>query len=646
MAKSISYFIAAIVVGTLTACVSTSPLPTQESNAKTIEVIPTIIPTSTLIPTPTPEPPKVLSVCMGAEPSSLFLYADSSSTARNIRQAIYDGPIDIHHGVIQPVILESIPSLSNGGAELQSTEAQPGDLIMDAQGEWVSLQNGVRYRPSGCTGYDCAQAFESGQTVSLDKLVVRFRILPGLLWSDGTPLTANDSVFSFSVAKSFYGNTLDVLRFTESYTALDEQTIEWVSIPGYQGEYADHFFSPLPHHQLGLLPIEQLLTTEASSRMPLGWGPYIIDEWTLGDHITLSRNPNYFRSAEGLPAFDYLVFRFVPDAETAVDALLVGECDYLDQTSLDLTQVLRMLDAQENGSIALEFQQTASWEQLVFGIDSLDDEKLDLLGTKEIRQALAMCIDRQRLVDELLFGRSAIPDGYLFPAHILHNPDLPHYEFDPQKALELFAVQGWVDYDQDPSTPLAAVGIAGIPDFTPFEFSYLIPDDSERIAAAQIVTESLAQCGIQVDVQALTWTKFLAPGPEGPVFGRNFELAQFAWAESPIPACYLYLSEEIPGPYPDFPKGWGGGNLSGYQNPEFDQVCQSALTSLPDTDEYVTAHQRAQEIFAEELPVIPLYWRLEFVAMRPDMCNSISNDRPFFELSNIEDYNYGESCLE
>lgn len=583
---------------------------------------------------------------MGREPNSLFLYADRSSAARGVLQAVYDGPVDILDGEIQPVILESIPSLENGDVELRPVEAQAGDIIIDAQGNWTSLQDGVSYRPSGCTSVDCAQVFETGQPATMDELVVRFRLIPAILWSDGIPLTASDSVFSFSVAQSFYGNTSEVLRFTRSYTAVDERTVEWVSIPGYQGEYADHFFSPLPQHLLDGMTIEEMLTSEISTRTPLGWGPYKVDEWIAGDHITLSRNENYFRNGEGLPGADHVVFRFVNDAAAAVDALLVGECDYLESASLDLSLAPRLLEAQEDGRIQVEFRQSASWEQIAIGIDSLDTDRPDFFETREIRQAIAMCIDRQRMVDELLLGGSVVADGYLFPGHQLHSAEIAQYEFDPQAALELLASIGWADFDQDPSTPLTSLGVTGVPDDTPFEFSYLIPEDSERQAAARIVQESLTRCDIHANVQTQPWDQFLAPGPEGQVFGRTFDMAQFAWSESEIPPCYLYLSEEIPGPYPDYPKGWGGGNLAGYHNPEFDQACRTAMHTLPDTDEYAAAHRKAQAIFAEELPGIPLYWRLELIAMRADLCARGSTDQSIYDLTKIETFDYGKGCSD
>lgn len=640
MLKFIRFFVLVIFIGIVAACTS-RPTPEEPGVDLTVQALVEAITSATPQPSPTPEPPSVLTVCMGQEPSSLFIYADTSAAARGILQAIYDGPFDRIHGQVQPVILERIPSLQNGDAELRPVEVVKGDIIIDADGLWVTLTEETRYRPSGCTSAACAQTYTGDQPVLMDALAVRFRLLPNLLWSDGTPLTAQDSVYSFNVAQAFYGNISDVLRYTQSYLALDAQTVEWRAIPGYQGAYATHFFSPLPEHILGAMEMNTLLTSELAARNPLGWGAYALEEWISGDHITLQRNENYFRSAEGLPRFERLVFRFVDDGSAAVDALLVGECDYIDQTALTLDDAPRLLEAQEDGRIQLDIQRSTSWEQIVLGIDSLAEEQVNFFGSKEIRQALAMCIDRQRMVDELLYGGSQIPKSYLPPEHILSNPEAAGYDFDPQNALDLLGSLGWVDHDGAPNTPLASLGVEGLPDFTPLEFSYLIPEDSEREAAARIVKESLAQCGIGVSVETLPWAQFLAPGPEGPLFGRAFEAAQFAWAESQLPPCYLYLSEEIPGPHPEYAKGWGGGNLAGYSNPEFDQACKIALSSLPDTEEYLDAHRAAQAIFAEELPAIPLYWRIELVAMRPDMCT-----QELFDLTQIEVFDYGRGCLE
>ena len=647
MVKTLKLLFAAIVIGTLTACGQPETLSDEDAMSTALALVTAeALPTPGPPPSPTPQPPRVLTVCMGQEPTSLFPYGDASAAAMHIRQAIYDGPLDVVNGDVQPVILEQIPSLENGDALLRPVDVRPGDIIVDASGNWVALGDGVLYRPSGCSSLDCAQVYTGDQPVQMDELVVRFRLLPGILWSDGAPLTANDSVYAYDVARVFYGNALGVLRYTQAYTALDDLTVEWVAVPGYQGAYAMNFFSPLPKHLWEQMRAEEMLSAELTTRYPLGWGPYVLTEWIRGDHLTLSRNERYFRAAEGLPYFDNLVFRFVPDGDAAVDALLVGECDLVDPTALSRQQIQRLLDVQSQGRAQVRVTKSASFEQLVFGIDSLNPDNRGVFASTEVRQAVAMCIDRQALVDQLYFGTSAVPDGYLLPEHTLAAEGLSHYEFDPEAALELLSAQGWVDFDQDMNTPLTSLGAPGFPDGTPLTFTYLVPDDSERQAAAQIVQASLAQCGIQTEVQVLPWDEFLLPGPDGAVFGRLFDLAQFAWAESQTPLCNLFVSTEIPGPYPDFPKGWGGGNLAGFSNPEFDQACQTAQTSLPDGEAYRQAHQQAQRIFAEELPVVPLYWHVNVVAARPELCLDDLNLETLVNLAAVELVKLGEGCSQ
>ena len=121
------------------------------------------------------------------------------------------------------------------------------------------------------------------------------------------------------------------------------------------------------------------------------------------------------------------------------------------------------------------------------------------------------------------------------------------------------------------------------------------------------------------------------------------------WPSTPgfRPPCrlaFFTLPAEIPGPYPQSPKGWGGANASGYSNPAFDQACQQALSSLPDDAGYKEAQSQAQEIFAEDLPAIPLYLRLDLVATRPDMCGVTLDPSAESALWNLEAFNYGASC--
>jgi peptide/nickel transport system substrate-binding protein len=618
-------------------------IPTQVIAQTTVAPSPSQV---TVTATPTLLPSRLLTICLISEPRSLFLYDAVSPSEQNVLAAIYDGPIDVNNFTAQPVILDKLPSLSDGDAILQAVEVDNGDLIVDAQGNLNSLGDGVLYRPSGCSEQACAQTYSGTGPVQMDELVLHFKLLPGLQWSDGSPLTAGDSVYSYEVAHSLYPSTLpDQVSRTASYQALDDQTVEWVGIPGFiDGLYQAKFFSPLPQHAWAGIPVTELSSAEASSRIPLGWGAYVIDEWAVGDHITLHANPLYFRAGEGLPYFDNLVYRFVSDSNEAQSAVLVGECDLVNQTAGLEAQSAYLFQLRDEGSISLFFQDATAWDILEFGISSLGEDRPAFFANQQVRQAMAMCIDRQALVDQLSAGQMHIADLYVPPMHPLYNPEAKHYGFDPQAAAELLTASGWLDSDNDPSTPRIAQGVEAVTDGVSFMVQYLVSDDEQHQAAAQMIRADLERCGIQMEVLAQPVEEYLAAGPDGPVFGRQFDLAQFAWMTAVEPPCSLYLSSEIPAAYPDSPKGWGGVNASGYSNPQYDQACLDALYSLPDTPQHIEKHAEAQAIFAEDLPALPLYWHYRVVIGRPDICGLPVEVVTEYIFSDLELFNYGETC--
>jgi peptide/nickel transport system substrate-binding protein len=161
---------------------------------------------------------------------------------------------------------------------------------------------------------------------------------------------------------------------------------------------------------------------------------------------------------------------------------------------------------------------------------------------------------------------------------------------------------------------------------------------------AEVAAQSLEECGVQVEIQALPWEDLMAPGPDGPVFGRHFDLAQFAWRTALRPPCSLFTSQEIPGPYPEFPKGWGGGNVTGFSSQEFDRLCNQANNTLPDEPGYAQAQLAAQALFSEALPALPLYLHDQLLAMRPDMCGVTVDPSAPSTLQDLEQFDYGEAC--
>src|SRR5688572_15605523 len=294
--------------------------------------------------TPTPAPPRALTICLGQEPNSLYPFANLNTAARSVLSAVYDGPIDVFSNGYQPVILENIPSLENGDMQVTPVSVKRGDQVIDVNGSRVTFDVGVTVLPSGCTDDSCSVRYDGSSAVELDQMVVTFRMLPGLLWSDGQPLTAEDSVYAFTLAAdpATPGSKYLTDR-TQTYEAVDDTTVQWWGRPGFiDPTYADNFWSPLPKHAWGKLSATELAQADATKRPVLGWGPYVFSEWAVGQYVRLEKNPNYFRAAQDFPKFDTLIFRFQKDAEAGISSLIAAQCDLLD-TSLRLDGQINLL---------------------------------------------------------------------------------------------------------------------------------------------------------------------------------------------------------------------------------------------------------------------------------------------------------------
>lgn len=610
---------------------------------------PTLEPTLTATPLPLLQ--RQLTVCLEQEPASLYPLNNPSSAARSVLAAVYDGPIDTNSYGYQAVILERLPSLENGDAQLFPKSVVIGDEVVDASGTPVTLGVGVKIRPAGCRSDACVIEYDGTSGNQMDQMQVTFNILPGLTWSDGEPLTAEDSVYAYQVAAdpASSGSRFLVDR-TQSYEAADETTLQWWGKPGFiDPTYFTNFWPPLPEHLWSQIPVDQLSESGESARTPLGWGPFIIQEWVPGDHITLTKNPRYFRIGEGLPRFDILTFRFVANPETSISDLLAGSCDILDP-GLRLDGQARLLRsmADQNQLQAL-FTTVPVMEELALGIQpaSYDNgfdsgqDRLDYFGDVRVRQALATCLDRQQVVDSVLSGLSTVPNSYLPPEHPLFDPSVTAYPFNVAAAGQLLEQAGWLDVDQDPSTPRQARGIAGIPSGTPFEVNYVTSNAVQRQQVSTILVASLAQCGIKVNVQFLDANTFYAPGPDGVLFGRNFDLAEFAMGNTGMETpCDWYTRSEVP----NAANHWVGTNVSGTSDPAFDTACLAAQRSLPDGPDQAAAYAQAQSIFADELPVIPLYWRVKTAATRADLCYFSLDPTASSSLWNIEAIDSGTAC--
>jgi peptide/nickel transport system substrate-binding protein len=622
----------ALAVTTLLLVACTPQIVTVQVTVPPETVVVTATPTRS--PRPTPPGPKTLTICMVGEPDTLYLYGDSQIEAtQHVMEAIYDGPIDYRDYVYHPVILQKLPSLDDGDAAIRTVSVRTGSIVVNAAGEVVSLAEGMLVHPAGCRAEECAVEFD-GEPLQMDKMEVTFSLRDDVTWSDGEPLTAADSAFAFEIASddSTPGRRYLAER-TSQYYAQGDWRVKWIGLPGFTpADYFLNFFAPLPRHQLeGRTPVS-LLRAEVTRRAPLGWGPFVVDEWVTGEYIALSRNPHYFRASDGLPLLDGVMFRFASSGSEMLSYVLSGECDVGTRNAEFEPLLPTLAQVEEEGLLRMVTTPSDSWEQIDFGISSVSSyRRPDFFGDVRVRQAIARCIDRWAIVDEVTYGRSVVPDSYLPPMHPLYSIDeLAYWDYDPVAGQALLEEIGW--FDEDADGVREARGISGIPNGTPFEVTLLVTADS--VASTQvdhIVKTNLADCGIRVTVEPTPSWRLFADGPEGPFFGRQFDLVETRRQFNLFPECEYYVSSEIPD------RGlWYGKNASGYANESYDAACQAALQALPGTSEYETYHKQTQTIFSEELPAIPLFMWLRVAVVRPHVLNFALDATSPSELWNIE----------
>jgi len=570
-----------------TACAESSVLPTPR---------PTAPPAPSPTPSPTPEP-KTLTVCLPDEPESLYLYGTDSLTAHHIWAAIYDGPIDSQDYTHQSVILRGLPSLADGTAAVQTVFPQSGDPVLAADGAVVGLASGVVVE----NARGDRVAFD-GAPIPMEQMVVTFTLRSDVRWSDGEPLTAHDSIYSFHLAAD-PATAVDkhLVQRTADYQALDEERVVWKSVPGFlDSAYPLNFWHPLPRHRWETLTTAELLSAEASTREPLGWGPFAVREWVPGQYLTVDRNRFYFRANEGLPRLDEVTFRFLDSATELTGEIISGNCDVVTHDAARL-----VLDSTE-WAVPATFEvlrtESSAWELLAFGISPAPGyNRPDVFEDVRVRRGIAHCVDRQTLADASSPAGGLIAHSYVPSEHPLHaNEDLMVWEHDPEAGQRLLAQAGW--YDEDGDGVREAHGIPAIPDGTPLQVSYHTTDDPLRLRTAELVQAQLRTCGIKVNLQTLPAEELFAPGPTGVLFGRRFDLAQFSWRATGVPLCDLFLSTQIPGE-----GDWSRPNVAGFIDADYDAACRAALEPLLNGTESVAWHAMAQRIFSEQLPVLPLF---------------------------------------
>ena len=408
-----------------------------------------------------------------------------------------------------------------------------------------------------------------------DGLVYTFYLRQDQRWHDGQPITADDVLFTIGTIQNpdvFSLPDLAGLWRSVQVEKLDDYTIQFALAEPFTPFLDYTSIGLLPAHVWSERPATELATGSLAER-PIGSGPMRVAGQT-SDFIRLEPNPY----SDGSTYLSTLELHFFPDAQSVYTAFTDGEVDGVSHvlpTGLD--------EAATRDDLQLFSFEESSYLNVIF---NLDNRNVPFLQDLLVRQALYHGLDREQLIADVANGQGIIADSILLPENWAHNPNTSIYEYDTERASALLDEAGWVDSDGD--------GIRD-KDGRPMQFLLHANDDALHTALIQRIAQDWQQLGINVIATPMPFSSLvgdlLAP--------RQFEAALIGWEQRGDPDPYpLWHSTQAEG---------GGQNYSHWRNEEADLLMEQARAII-DPEERKALYARFQEIFAEELPALQLYY--------------------------------------
>lgn len=505
--------------------------------------------------TPAAKQGGTIRVSMNQEPDTLNpLFGGGLRVANTVNQTIYNGLWVVDEkGQFQPELAAEVPTTQNGG-------------------------------------------------VSADGKTITVKLRKDVKWADGKPFTADDVKWNFDVImspKTTIGKT--TMRNIESFTVKDPHTIEWKMANVFPA-YLTLFSYPsgiVPKHAFEGVA-EEDLAKHAFARKPFGTGPFRVAEWQAASHITLEPNPNYFR---GKPRLDRLVFRITPDKATQIAQLRANETDI----AVDLAE-----------TDTAEIEKIAGWK--IFSVSGPTADRFffnlaepgvadgskphPILGDKRVRQALQLGINKQELVDKVLLGKSKVAVGDYAPGQHWAAAEIPASKFDQEAAKKLLDQAGWragADGTREKDGRKMTLTVQGV------------TGNKLRDDVAALIQAGWKRIGVDMQIKNSAAAALVGSWERNGIVTRgNFDIAFFGVTAGVDPAPTLggrFHSDQIPREG----KTSGNNNMR-YKNPEVDRLADEAGVTL-DQSKRRTNYVRIQQVIAEDVPKIYLYYRANIEAV-------------------------------
>lgn len=498
----------------------------------------------------------------------------SQRIAAPIAEVLFPSPVLAYNYTYTSTgVLDRIPSLENGDAALRRA-----DVYLDEAGSITTTVTQV--------------------ITQVDQLVVTFRWNPRLAWSDGQPVTADDSVFAYEQAKAAPPSPeiADRLAQLVAYERVDDHTTRATLRPDFTTPtYFLSYWTPLPRHLLKGLTPEQIFAGDFA-RKPIGYGPYAIASRDDRE-IALVRNEHYFGAP---PAAGHLTIAFQPNVDVMRAGLLNGNLDVVasDRAQAD---ILPTLDQdQRDGGLQVTYLPNPNWEHIDFNLDVPEFQDIRL------RRAIALAANRPAMSAAIFGGHAPVLDSWVLPGQLEAAPpdQLTRYGYDLAAARTLLDEAGYVSPTEN--------GIRASPGGVTLTFTLLTTEGTPvRQQIASMFQEDMKALGVDIQIQPLPPDQLFAP--DGPLFQRQFDLALFGWIASPDPGGLLLWSCNA---VPSQDNNWTGDNFAGWCFRDASRAIREAVTTL-DPEKRKAAYLLQQKLWTQELPSLPLFQRLSVTLAAP-----------------------------
>ncbi|MEO1312761.1 MAG: peptide ABC transporter substrate-binding protein [Pseudomonadota bacterium] len=451
--------------------------------------------------------------------------------------------------------------------------------------------------------------------VAADLTSITWKIKPGILWSDGTPFTAADPVFTWQYCTHPEGGCSQSSYFdgVSSVEAVDDLTVKI------------NFTEPKPYPYTAFAGAESPIIQAAqfadclgakapectdANFAPIGTGPFVVTDFKPNDVITLEANPN-FREPDK-PAFGSVLFKGGGDAASAARSVLeTGEFDYAWNLQIE-PEILTQMEAAGNGAVVVSFQ--TSVERLHLNQTNPDsglpadqrsvymdgDNAHPFLTDPIVGQALSMAIDRELLV-EVGYGKTGQVTCNVLPAPELYastaNDGCKVQDLEGAKALLDGA--GW---------EMGGDGVRS-KDGVRLSVLYQTSTNSVRQGSQALIKQWWNELGVEVELRNIDASVFFGGDPASPdtfqKFYADIEMYtnNFSGAD---PEAYManWRCSEIPGPDTQ----WQGSNIQRFCEPEYDALV-TEMSQTADLERRGELAKAMNDMLMQSYSIIPLVHR-------------------------------------